>query len=78
VGTIEDFLKPERPDTNKETLGLTVIDEPCLDQTDPYILDLKYRQNKKEKTKIPIAIRTIDEPFKNPKYISKYVTKVEE
>jgi len=41
VGTIEDFLKPERPDANKETLGLTVIDEPCLDQTDPYILDLK-------------------------------------
>jgi len=35
VGTIEDFLKPERPDNNKETLGLTVIDEPCLDQTDP-------------------------------------------
>jgi intraflagellar transport protein 46 len=35
VGTIEDFLKPERPDNNKEVLGLTVIDEPCLDQTDP-------------------------------------------
>jgi len=35
IGTIEDFLKPERPDGQKETLGLTVIDEPCIEQTDP-------------------------------------------
>lgn len=35
VGPIEDFLKPERPDGAKELLGLAVLDEPCLDQTDP-------------------------------------------
>lgn len=38
VGDVDEFLKPPRPDGQKETLGLHVLDEPAAKQSDPAIL----------------------------------------
>jgi len=55
-----------------------VIDEPRVDQTDPYILDMQIRQLSKKKTTSSINIRSIDEPHKNGKQIQKYVSQINE
>jgi len=71
-------LKPDRPDGQKETLGLVVIDEPIIDQTDPYILDMQIRQLSKKKPTKSINIRSIEDPHKNGKQIQKYVSQINE
>ena len=39
-----------RPDQKAETLGLTVLDEPCAKQSDPIVLDLRLRAVSKQST----------------------------
>ena len=41
VGEVDAFIKPQRPDNNQESLGLSMIDEPTLNQSEPTILELK-------------------------------------
>lgn len=43
VGDIDAFIKVPRPDGKKDTLGLTVLDEPCTMQSDPAVLQLQLR-----------------------------------
>ena len=43
VGDIDAFLKIDRPDGRNEILGLNVLDEPSLHQSDPSVLDLRLR-----------------------------------
>lgn len=38
VGDVDEFLKPPRPDGAFEPLGLTVLDEPSVKQSDPAIM----------------------------------------
>ena len=39
-----------RPDQKSESLGLTVLDEPCAKQSDPTVLDLQLRAVSKQST----------------------------
>ena len=39
-----------RPDNKPDTLGLTVLDEPCAKQSDPTVLDLQLRAISKQTT----------------------------
>ena len=39
-----------RPDGKPDTLGLTVLDEPCAKQSDPTVLDLQLRAISKQTT----------------------------
>ena len=38
VGDVDEFLKPPRPDGEFEPLGLKVLDEPSMHQSDPVIM----------------------------------------
>ena len=43
VGDIDAFIRCTRPDDKHETLGLTVLDEPSAQQSDPNVLELQLR-----------------------------------
>lgn len=42
VGEVDSFLKMPKPDGSKEDLGITVLDEPALNNEDKTVLELKY------------------------------------
>ena len=41
TGEMEAFLKPPKPDGSQEELGLTSLDEPRLNQSEPTLLRLQ-------------------------------------
>jgi Intraflagellar transport complex B protein 46 C terminal len=47
VGDVDEFLKPARPDGQPEMLGLKVLDEPSINQSDPAIMRKFLRANMK-------------------------------
>jgi len=79
VGEVDAFLKIPRPDAEDETLGLTTVDEPNLNQSDPAILEVKLRPFLKRPGRESNAVvRSIENADKNPKQISKWVSSIEE
>ena len=44
------YVQIPRPDNKPDTLGLTVLDEPCAKQSDPTVLDLQLRAISKQTT----------------------------
>lgn len=48
MGDIDAFIKVPRPDGKKDGLGLNVLDEPCLQQSDPAVLQLQLRAVEKQ------------------------------
>ena len=65
VGDIDAFIKVDRPDNLPETLGLVLVDEPSLQQSDPSVLDLRLRSIYKQSSVKAIVIIDI--------YISTYI-----
>ena len=59
VGDPEAFLKMDRPDGKEEPLGLYILDEPSLHQSDPSVLDLKLRSVYKQSSGKAIVILLI-------------------
>jgi len=43
VGDIDAFLKIPCPDGKSDSIGLTVLDEPCAKQSEPAVLHLQLR-----------------------------------
>nr|SVE93316.1 EOG090X0FP3 [Moina brachiata] len=72
VGDPDAFLKVDRPDGKPETLGLTVIDEPSLHQSDPSVLDLRLRSIYKQSSAKAIIAKSVDESNKG-KAIEKWI-----
>lgn len=52
IGDIDAFIKVPRPDGKQDNLGLTVVDEPSSNQSDPHVLDLFFRTLSKQTTEI--------------------------
>jgi len=73
VGDIDAFLKVNRPDDKKETLGLTVLDEPSAKQSDPSVLDLQLRAVMKQSAQKSVVIKKIESGEKNSKAIDKWI-----
>lgn len=48
IGEVDAFLKMPRPDAQPETLGLFVLDEPALNQSDKAKVDLQLINNNKQ------------------------------
>jgi intraflagellar transport protein 46 len=48
IGEIDAFLKVPRPDGKADGLGLTVLDEPAAQQSDPNVLALQIRMTSKQ------------------------------
>ena len=62
-----------RPDDKKETLGLTVLDEPSAKQSDPSVLDLQLRAVMKQSAQKSVVIKKIESGEKNSKAIDKWI-----
>lgn len=71
VGEVDAFLKMPRPDTGKEDMGVTVLDEPALNCEDKTTLELKFVQilNVPVGDKTPITVESIEHADKKPKEI---------
>lgn len=78
VGDIDAFIKINRPDGQTDTLGLTVLDEPCAKQSDPTVLDLQLRAISKQTTSKAMQVRSIENASKQPKLINNWVESISE
>nr|SVE87072.1 EOG090X0FP3 [Daphnia similis] len=77
VGDPDAFLKIDRPDESAEFLGLNLIDEPSLNQSDPSVLDLRLRSIYKQSSAKKMVARTIEEGNK-VKAIEKWIKDINE
>ncbi|CAF0871909.1 unnamed protein product [Brachionus calyciflorus] len=50
IGDIDAFIKIPRPDGKQDNLGLSVVDEPSSNQSDPHVLDLFFRTLSRQTT----------------------------
>lgn len=78
VGEIDSFLKVPRPDGKSDGLGLTVLDEPAVNQSDPTVLDIKIRVMSKHSGVKAMTVRSIENADKHPKKISSWISNIEE
>ena len=60
VGEVDAFLKMPKPDGQKEDLGITVLDEPALNNEDKTVLELKYVQSKNVTRSVVINVDSIE------------------
>ncbi|XP_059148800.1 intraflagellar transport protein 46 homolog isoform X3 [Physella acuta] len=78
VGDIDAFIKIARPDNKPDTLGLTVLDEPCAKQSDPTVLDLQLRAISKQTTAKQLVVKSLPSAEKNPKHIENWIENIRE
>lgn len=80
VGEVDAFLKMPKPNGKEEDLGITVIGEPALNQTDSTVLEMKYIQNGKSIVVQPteISVKSIENAEKNVKEVNNWIKNVSE
>ena len=78
VGEVDAFLKMPKPDNAKEDLGITVLDEPCLNHEDKTVLELKYVQSKNVARAAPINVDSIENADKKPREVSRWISSVQD
>ena len=76
MGEVDAFLKMPKPDGSKEDLGITVLDEPALNNEDKTVLELKYVGIKNVIRAAPIDVNSIEHADKKPKEISRWINSV--
>lgn len=78
VGEVDAFLKPPKPDNSAEELGLTSLDEPKLNQSDPALLELQLRPFIKRPTTGSAAttVHSIELAYQNPKQITRWISSI--
>lgn len=78
VGEVDAFLKPPKPDGSQEELGLTSLDEPKLNQSDPSILELQLRPFIKRPTtgSASTTVHSIEMAYQNPKQITRWISSI--
>ena len=77
IGQVDAFLKVPRPDGVPDGLGLFVIDEPALIQSDPAVLELQLKA-KMKKRRGDCVVRSIENASKSPYDIQKWIDSVED
>lgn len=75
VGDMDAFLKIPRPDGEPDHLGLKMLDEPSLSQSDATVLDLQLRATSKKKHG-DIVVRSIENAEKTPKEIDRWIKSI--
>lgn len=75
VGDIDAFIKIPRPDGVEDKIGLTVLDEPCTDQSDPAVLHLQLRTHSRSAGAAArqAVVKRIEDAEKNSKAIDKWI-----
>ena len=78
VGDIDAFLKVPRPDNKPVSLGLTILDEPNVKQSDPTVLDLLLRSVSKTSGVRAMKVRSIQRAAQNPKAVDNWIESIKE
>lgn len=75
VGDIDAFIKVPRPDGVEDKIGLTVLDEPCTNQSDPAVLHLQLRNHSRSAGAAArqAVIKRIEDAERNSKSIDKWI-----
>lgn len=74
VGDIDAFIKVPRPDGVADKVGLTVLDEPCANQSEPAVLHLQLRsQSKSADSRRTAVIKRVEDAEKNQKSIDRWI-----
>ncbi|XP_076624419.1 intraflagellar transport 46 [Colletes latitarsis] len=74
VGDIDAFIKISRPDAVEDKIGLTVLDEPCTNQSDPAVLHLQLRSHLRSAGAArQTVVKRIEDAEKNVKSIDKWI-----
>jgi intraflagellar transport protein 46 len=76
VGDIDAFIKIGRVDGKPDTLGLTVLDEPCAKQSDPHVLDLTLRSLTKQSNLKQVTVKSIDTSDNNRKALDNWIKSI--
>jgi len=78
VGDIDAFIKVPRPDGKQENLGLTVLDEPIYQQSDPTVIEMQLRHQSKQAGIGAAVVSTIENAEKAPKKIKSWMNSISE
>jgi len=78
VGDIDAFLKLPRPDGKEDNLGITVLDEPGLHQSDPAALEIQLRHSSKKLNLGEAEVRNIEGAEHNSKAIKAWMDSISE
>ncbi|KMQ89006.1 intraflagellar transport protein 46-like protein [Lasius niger] len=75
VGDIDAFIKVPRPDGIEDKIGLTVLDEPCTEQSDPAVLHLQLRSHSRSAGAAArqAVVKRIEDAERNGKSIDKWI-----
>ncbi|XP_077598635.1 intraflagellar transport protein 46 homolog [Stigmatopora nigra] len=76
VGDIDAFLKVPRPDGKEDGLGLLVLDEPSLKQSDPTLLSLWFSEETKQHATSEIKVTSVSSPQSNPRAVDSWVESI--
>uniref|UniRef100_A0A915PT95 Intraflagellar transport protein 46 homolog n=1 Tax=Setaria digitata TaxID=48799 RepID=A0A915PT95_9BILA len=81
VGDVDAFIKIPRPDEADDDLGLAVLDEPAMEQSDPIILNIKMRNELKDKTdkiQIDVPVKKLERADENIEEIERWISSIKE
>jgi intraflagellar transport protein 46 len=73
VGDIDAFLKIPCPDGKSDSIGLTVLDEPCAKQSEPAVLHLQLRAVAKQSSAKAMVVKSVEYAEKNTKAIDRWI-----
>lgn len=78
VGDIDAFIKVPRPDGVTDSLGLLVLDEPCVKQSDPTVLSLWLSEDTKQHTTQVKKVSSVSNAQKNPRALDSWMDSISE
>ncbi|KAK8834630.1 Intraflagellar transport protein 46 [Tritrichomonas musculus] len=81
IGAIDAFIKVPRPDSEFDDLGLVVLDEPSISQSNPQILKMELREQygiTSPDNQCDSYIGCIENPQKNLKALNSWLESIEE
>ncbi|GAA6220014.1 intraflagellar transport protein 46 homolog [Lates japonicus] len=77
VGDIDAFLKVPRPDGKADGLGLLVLDEPSVKQSDPTVLSLWLSEESKQHGATELKkVTSVASPQSNPRVVDSWVESI--
>ncbi|XP_071389924.1 intraflagellar transport protein 46 homolog isoform X2 [Centroberyx affinis] len=77
VGDIDAFLKVPRPDGKSDDLGLLVLDEPCVKQSDPTVLSLWLSEETKQHGATELKkVTSVPSPQRHPRVLDSWVESI--
>jgi len=78
IGEVDAMIKIPQPDGKPCPLGLTKLDEPTLNPSDPSILGLQLRNLSKHQNLEPMDVHSIENAAQNTKEILNWITRIED